>query len=126
DDGAAAPDTYRPRTTPGVYVPTVIPPRPPPGPAQAVGAGPADRSRPRPPPALTSERWKHDLAEIKALGSKTSRQRTPEQTAIAQFWQATAPTVYWPVARSVAAAPGATRATTRGCSRWPAWRWTTR
>ena len=28
DDGAAAPETYRPRTTPGVYVPTVIPAAP--------------------------------------------------------------------------------------------------
>jgi hypothetical protein len=28
DDGTAAPETYRPRTTPGVYVPTVIPAAP--------------------------------------------------------------------------------------------------
>ena len=45
-------------------------------------------------------------AEIKAIGGKTSTQRTPEQTAIAQFWEATAPAVYWPVARSVATRPG--------------------
>jgi hypothetical protein len=47
-----------------------------------------------------------DYNEIKAIGSKTSTQRTPEQTAIAKFWEATAPAVYWPVARSVAAMPG--------------------
>jgi hypothetical protein len=65
-----------------------------------------DQFRPGPPPALTVDTWKRDLAEIKALGGKTSTQRTPEQTAIAQFWEATAPAVYWPVARSVTAAPG--------------------
>jgi hypothetical protein len=50
--------------------------------------------------------WKRDFNEIKAIGGKDSTQRTPEQTAIAQFWEATAPAVYWPVARSVATAPG--------------------
>ena len=50
--------------------------------------------------------WARDYNEIKAVGGKTSTQRTPEQTAIAKFWEATAPAVYWPVARSVAAMPG--------------------
>jgi len=62
--------------------------------------------RPSPPPTLTSERWTRDYNEIKALGAKNSTQRTPEQTAIAKFWEATAPNVYWPVARSVAVASG--------------------
>jgi hypothetical protein len=65
-----------------------------------------DQFRPAPPPSLTSDTWKRDLAEIKALGGKSSTQRTPEQTAIAQFWEATLPVVYWPVARSVANVPG--------------------
>ena len=65
-----------------------------------------DQFRPGPPPSLTSDTWKRDLTEIKALGGKSSAQRTPEQTAVAQFWEATAPAVYWPVARSVANAPG--------------------
>ena len=59
-----------------------------------------------PPPSLTSATWARDYNEVKALGSKNSTQRTPEQTAIAKFWEATAPVVYWPVARSVANAPG--------------------
>jgi hypothetical protein len=50
--------------------------------------------------------WVRDYNEIKAVGGKNSTQRTPEQTAMAKFWEATAPAVYWPVARSVAAAPG--------------------
>jgi hypothetical protein len=62
--------------------------------------------RPGPPPSLTSDVWKRDFDEIKAIGGKNSTRRTPEQTAIAQFWEATAPAVYWPVARSVATAPG--------------------
>jgi len=62
--------------------------------------------RPGPPPALTSQIWVRDYNEIKAVGGKNSTQRTPEQTAMAKFWEATAPAVYWPVARSVAAAPG--------------------
>ena len=58
--------------------------------------------RPGPPPALTSETWARDYNEIKALGASTSTKRTPEQTAYAKFWEATAPIVYWPVARWVA------------------------
>ena len=65
-----------------------------------------DQFRPGPPPGLTSDTWKRDLDEIKALGGINSSKRTPEQTAIARFWEATAPAVYWPVARSVATAPG--------------------
>jgi PAP2 superfamily protein len=65
-----------------------------------------DQFRPGPPPALTSDVWKRDFDEVSALGAKNSTQRTVEQTAIAQFWEATAPAVYWPIARSVALAPG--------------------
>jgi hypothetical protein len=65
-----------------------------------------DQFRPGAPPKLTSETWARDYNEIKAIGSKNSTQRTAEQTAIAKFWEATAPAVYWPVARSVATVPG--------------------
>jgi hypothetical protein len=65
-----------------------------------------DHFRPGPPPALTSDTWARDYNEIKAVGSRNSTQRTPEQTAMAKFWEATAPAVYWPVARSVAGVPG--------------------
>ena len=89
DDDASLPESYRPRATPGVYVPTVIP------------AGPqwpqrkpwimtsADQFRPGPPPSLTSEVWARDYNEIKALGAKNSTKRTAEQTDIARFWEAT-------------------------------------
>ena len=41
-----------------------------------------------PPPSLTSHRYARDLNEIQAWGGATSTLRTPEQTAIAQFWNA--------------------------------------
>jgi len=106
DDGAMAPNTYRPHTTAGVYVPTMFPAVPHWGKRRPWVLTSSDQLRPGPPPGLTSEVWKRDLEEIKALGAKVSARRTPEQTAIAQFWEATAPNVYWPVARSVAAGPG--------------------
>ena len=43
-----------------------------------------------PPPALTSAQYANDLNETKAYGSATSTARTPEQTAIAYFWNANA------------------------------------
>jgi len=106
DDGAMAPNTYRPHTTPGVYVPTVFPAVPHWGKRRPWIMTSGSQFRPGPPPSLTSEIWTRDLEEIKALGSKSSTRRTPEQTAVAQFWEATAPAVYWPVARSVTGAPG--------------------
>ncbi|MDM0117185.1 vanadium-dependent haloperoxidase [Variovorax sp. J22R133] len=106
DDGAGAAEAYRPRTTAGVYVPTVIP---------AASQWPqrkpwlmtsASQFRPGPPPKLTSELWARDYAEIKAVGGKTSTQRTTEQTEIARFWEDTMPPIYHGVVRSVANMPG--------------------
>jgi PAP2 superfamily len=106
EDRAMAPNTYRPHTTPGVYVPTMFPAVPHWGKRKPWVMTSGDQFRPGPPPSLSSDTWKRDFDEIKAFGGKNSTQRTPEQTAIAQFWEATAPAVYWPVARSVAMAPG--------------------
>jgi hypothetical protein len=106
EDGAVAPNTYRPHTTPGVYVPTMFPAVPHWGKRKPWVLTSGDQFRPGPPPSLTSEIWKRDMSEIKAIGGKDSTQRAAEQTAIAKFWEATAPAVYWPVARSVASAPG--------------------
>ena len=106
DDGAVAADAYRPHTTAGLYVPTLLPAVPHWGKRRPWVLSRGDQVRPGPPPSLTSETWIRDYNEIKAIGGKNSTQRTPEQTAIAKFWEATAPAVYWPVARSVATAPG--------------------
>jgi hypothetical protein len=106
EDGMGVPDTYRPHTTAGVYVPTLLPAVPNWGKRKPWVMTSGDQFRPGPPPVLTSETWARDYNEIKAIGGKNSVQRSPEQTAIAKFWEATAPAVYWPVARSVANAPG--------------------
>jgi hypothetical protein len=105
DDGMIAPDTYRPHTTASVYVPTTLPAVPHWGKRRPWTMTSAGQFRPAPPPSVTSDTWTRDYNEIKALGARNSTQRTPEQTAIARFWEATAPVVYWPVARSVATAP---------------------
>jgi hypothetical protein len=105
DDGALSPDVYRPHAAPGVYVPTVTPATPHWGKRRPWVMPRGDHFRPGPPPALTSAAWARDYNEIKAVGGRNSSTRTAEQTAIAKFWEATAPVVYWPVARSVAAMP---------------------
>jgi len=106
DDGAAAPDGYRPHTTAGAYVPTAVP---------AVAQWPrrkpwlmasAAQFRPAPPPALTSDTWARDYAEVQALGGKASTQRSAEQTEVARFWEYSLPPIYHGVLRSVALQPG--------------------
>ncbi|HKZ06280.1 MAG TPA: vanadium-dependent haloperoxidase [Methylomirabilota bacterium] len=105
DDGVTAADGYRPHAAPGVYVPTIVPAVSHWGKRRPWVMSRGDQFRPGPPPALTSETWARDYNEIKALGGKNSTVRTAEQTAIAKFWEATLPSVYWPIPRSIAAAP---------------------
>ncbi len=106
DDGMVAPDEYRPHTSAGVYVPTTLPALPHWGKRKPWVMTRGDQFRPGPPPNLTSDTWTRDYNEIKAIGAKNSIQRTPEQTAIARFWETTSPAVYWPVVRCVASTPG--------------------
>jgi hypothetical protein len=106
DDGAAVVESYRPRTEPGVYLPTVVPaavqwPRR--RPWLLDGAA---QIRPGPPPALDSALWARDYNEIKALGARNSSTRTSAQTDIARFWEVTQPTIYHALARGVAEQPG--------------------
>ena len=104
-----APDSgeaYRPFTEPGVYVPTVLPYA-----LQWSRRKPwtmtdAAQFRPGPPPALSSPAWARDYQEIKVLGGKNDARRTSEQTAVARFWESTAPHLYHGLARSVAESPG--------------------
>lgn len=100
-DGANAPDSYRPRTKPGVYVPT----------ATALGSAwpkvapfvltSAAQFRPPPPVALKSQIWATDYNEIKTIGNKNSSERTAQQTETARFWLMTGPTAYHPLAREL-------------------------
>ena len=106
DDGAAAPESYRPHTTAGVYVPTLVP---------AVTQWPtrrpwildkASQFRPGPPPSLKSTLWARDFNEIRMLGAKDSAHRTAEQTEIARFWEFSLPAIYHGVMHAVAAMDG--------------------
>jgi len=106
-DTIGVPESYRPTTTPGAYVPTVIP-------AASTWTAKrlpwalksADQLRPGAPPALDSERWAEDYNEIKIIGAADSKTRTPDQTAAAHFWVATSPKVYFPVVQSITRQPG--------------------
>jgi hypothetical protein len=106
EDNPGASERYRPATTAGAYVPTVIPAAPQWAQRKPWVMASCDQFRPGPPPALTSEVWARDYNEIKAVGAKNSTTRTAAQTEIARFWEATAPTIYYPVVRSVANVPG--------------------
>jgi hypothetical protein len=101
NDGADAPDEYRPRTTPGVYVATPI---------LAASTWPSvkpfaltkpNQFRPNPPVPLESKEWARDYNEIKEYGRKASKQRTAEQTEAARFWLMTGPGAYHPFARQL-------------------------
>jgi PAP2 superfamily len=105
-DGAVAADSYRPFTAPGSYVPTTSPVVPHWGKRKPWLLAAGDQLRPAAPPALDSAVWARDYNEIKALGGKSSNQRSAAQTDIARFWEATLPVIYYPLARSVALQPG--------------------
>src|SRR5262245_48910067 len=86
NDGADAPDAYRPRTTSGVYVATSM---------LAASTWPnvkpfsltqPGQFRPGPPVPLGSKEWATDLNEVKDFGRKASDKRTAEQTQVARFW----------------------------------------
>jgi hypothetical protein len=53
----------------------------------AIASG--DQFRPGPPPALTSPEYAADVNTVKDLGRVNSATRTPDQTQLAQLWQAT-------------------------------------
>lgn len=106
DDGAAAAEGYRPRTTAGAYVPTAVPAAPQWPQRKPWVMASADQFRPGPPPSLASEQWARDYNEIKVVGARNSAQRSADQSTVARFWEATGPAIYFPLARSVASTPG--------------------
>jgi hypothetical protein len=86
NDGFESPDTYRPITSPGVYVPTSLPIM-----SYVAGVKPfalktVSQFRPDPPPALNSSLWARDYNEVKELGGINSTQRTADQTEAGRFW----------------------------------------
>ncbi len=105
-DGADAPNTYRPFTVAGKYVPTTFPASSTWGGVRPFALKTGDQFRPPPPYALTSAQWAKDFNEVRTLGAKAGSARTAEQTDIARFWQLTGAATYNPVVRQLSAAKG--------------------
>jgi hypothetical protein len=104
NDGSSAPDDYRPRTTPAVYVPTPPLSAPMWPKVKPFAMTSPSQFRPEPPISLVSERWAADLNEIKDCGSRASAKRTARQTEDAHFWLITGPQAYDPIVRQLVAA----------------------
>jgi hypothetical protein len=105
-DATDAPDTYRPITTPGVWIPTT-----PPAAAEYAQAKPwvmksADQFRPGPPPPLSSALYARDYNETKNLGGAKSTARTADQTEAVRFWNPVSNPGLNHAARQLAAAKG--------------------
>lgn len=104
NDGAAGPDTYRPFTAPGKYVPTVLPAASRWGGVRPFALKSGDQFRPAAPYALSSAEWAKDYNEVRRMGAKVGSARSAEQTDIARFWELTGPATYNPLARQLSAA----------------------
>lgn len=105
-DAADAPNTYRPFTTAGTYVPTLFPVAPQWGSVKPFGLETGSQFRPPAPYALASAQWATDYNEVKRLGGKVASQRSTEQTDIARFWELTGPATYYPIVRQLSIAKG--------------------
>jgi hypothetical protein len=104
NDGAGAADAYRPKTRPGVYVPTPI---------TASSMWPnvtpfamtsPTQFRPKPPISLHGEQWASDFNEIQKLGGKTSTARSAQQNEDGRFWLVTGAPSYHPLVRQLVVA----------------------
>jgi hypothetical protein len=103
-DGSDLPDSYRPKTKPGTYVPTAAVwssmwPK-----VKPFAIPSASHFRPIPPIALTSQRWADNYNEIKVLGARDSARRSPQQTETARFWLTIGPAAYYPIVTQLVAA----------------------
>lgn len=101
-DTVNARESYRPHTTPGRYVPTVIPAFTSGGEARPWVMSRGSQFRPPAPPALDSETWTRDLNEIRELGARNSTKRSAEQTEIGRFWLFTGAYTFNPIVRQIA------------------------
>ena len=85
-DPAIAQTPYLPRAQAGIWVPTQLPVLEP----HLIAFKPwildrADSVRPGSPPSLDSEQWVRDYNEVKRVGGKTSKARTPHETLMARY-----------------------------------------
>ena len=108
-DGAAPPMPYAPMTGPGLWQPT--PPAFGPGillhwgRLQTFGILNGAQFRSLPPPALTSNRYRKDYDEVKAVGDAASRDRPQDRSDVARFFAIVSAVRAWnPVALQLSAA----------------------
>jgi hypothetical protein len=104
NDGSNAPDDYRPRTTPGVYVATSIMRGPMWPRVKPFAMTSPSQFRPGPPIALDSKEWATDFNEIKDYGGRNSAKRTAQQAETARFWLVAGPVGYHPFLRQLVTA----------------------
>jgi hypothetical protein len=104
NDGHDAPDAYRPRTTPGVYVPTAITAASMWPNVKPFAIASASQFRPNPPISLESTEWATDFNELKDYGGKFGAKRTAQQTETARFWLMAGPPAYHPFLRQLVTA----------------------
>jgi len=104
NDGSDAPDAYRPRTTPGVYVPTPITAASMWPNVKPFAMAKGSQFRPKAPISLESKEWATDFNELKDYGGKNSVKRTAQQTETARFWLMAGPQAYHPFARQLVTA----------------------
>jgi hypothetical protein len=104
NDGSDAPDAYRPRTTPGVYVPTAITLYSMWSNLKPFVMAKGSQFRPGPPLSLESKEWAIDFNEIKDYGGQISAKRSPLQTETARFWLVGPPIAYHPFVRKLVTA----------------------
>jgi len=86
-DGLQSPETYRPVTSPGVYITTSLPIMSHVASVSPFALKSVSQFRPGPPPALNSTLWARDYNETKELGGTNSAKRTAWQAETGRFWQ---------------------------------------
>ena len=106
NDGANAADSYRPRTTPGRYVPTAPVVASMWGSVVPFAITSSSQFRPGPPLVLTSREWADNYNEIKEIGGKNSTKRTAAQTETGRLWLYTGPATFFPLAVQLSTAKG--------------------
>jgi hypothetical protein len=106
-DATNVPDTYRPVTAPGVWIPTTPPLFSEYAQAKGWVMQRSDQFRPGPPPSLSSALYARDYNEVKEVGGVKSTKRTPQQTEAVRFWSQANFTPSWnQAARQLAASKG--------------------
>jgi hypothetical protein len=101
NDSFGAPESYRPYTMAGTYVPTVVPVSSTYGRVTPWVMSSGSQFRAPPPPTLNSDTWARDVNEIRDFGGRTNSKRSQEQTDIGRFWFVTGPQAWNPIVRQL-------------------------